>query len=245
MKRLLPVLLVAASSLASIGCATISYHERLGDRGREVWEFEKLDSHDKAYEGTAEERAVINNKSYYHLQFEGPLAGSGRYLDIFIPNDDKDQLVISESAAKVNGKKKAFLLVERYCCSEGYKDIFELYNVPSIAAPAQTIKRLFRADVEPKDFPVYFFKLTFSNVKKFNAHSVVWSLANDGSAKVDQGYHLEQPYSMIDVKWKQRNLFVNGLIKVGYVAPVLADIISSPIQLIGVIIYFAMGGAVK
>ncbi len=244
MNRIAPVILICASLPGLLRCATITYHEKLGDRGREVREFENIDSGEKAYQGTAEERSVINGRTYYHLQFEGPLAGNGRYLDIFVPHEYNGKLVITESDKKLAGEKKAFLLVERSCCSEGYKDVFERYNVTAIPGPVQDIKRIFHADVTAKDSPVVFIKLSFTNVKKFYAHHVIWELKGAG-AVASGGFHMEQPYSMIGVRWKQRNPAVIGLIKVGYIAPVIADIISSPVQLIGVIIYFAMGGAVK
>ncbi|HPC40233.1 MAG TPA: hypothetical protein PLD91_04870 [Spirochaetota bacterium] len=245
MNRMLSLMILLLACAGFTRCATITYHEKLGDSGSEIWEFEKIDSRDKAYQGTAEERTLIKNKPYYHLQFEGPLAGAGRYLDIYIPHEYNEKIIISESAARMAGTKKAFLLVERYCCSEGYRDIFEQYNVKEVAVPAQVIKKNFNVDVGRKDFPLFFIKLTFSNVKQFYAQHQIWTLKENGKAGVDQGFHMELPYSMMDVRWKERNMAVNGLIKVGYIAPVLADIISSPIQLIGVIIYFAMGGAVK
>lgn len=245
MKRMLPVMILFLLCMGFTRCATITYHEKLGDLGREIREFENIDSRDKSYQGTAEERAVIKNRIYYHLQFEGPLAGAGRYLDICIPYDYNDKIIIKETSTRMTGTKKAFLLVERYCCSEGYKDIFEQYNAKEVAAPAQVIKSIFNANVTVKDFPVFFIKLTFSNVKQFYAQHQIWRLKGDGKAGVDQGFHMELPYSLIRVRWKDRNPAVIGLIKIGYIAPVLADIISSPIQLIGVIIYFAMGGAVK
>ena len=245
MNRILPLLIIALALPGHIRCATITYHEKMGDRGREIWEFENIDSREKSYQGTAEERAIIKNKTYYHLQFEGPLAGAGRYLDIYIPYEYNEKIIIKETSTRITGTKKAFLLVERYCCSEGYKDIFEQYNAKEVTAPARVIKKNFNADVGPKDFPAFFVKLTFSNVKQFYAQHQIWRLREDGKAGVDQGFHMDLPYSLIDVRWKERNPAVIGLIKIGYVAPVLADIISSPIQLIGVIIYFAMGGAVK
>lgn len=244
--RIVRIAMLCALCAGFLRCATISYHERMSSYGRESREFEDVLSSDKVYQGVAVEEAVIKNKKYYHLQFEGPLAGAGRYLDIYLPVDyDKEKMIITETSTKLSGMKKAFLLVEHYCCSEGYKDIFENYNEKAVTDPAVVIKNNFQADVAEKDFPVFFLNLTFSNVKKFGAQYVIWSLKEGGGAAVTVGFHLDQPYSLIDVRWKKRNPFVLGLIKVGYIAPVIADIISSPIQLIGVIIYFAMGGAVK
>ncbi len=244
--RIVRVIMICTLCAGFLRCATITYHERLGDYGRESREFENIESSDNVYQGVAEEEIIIKNKKYHHLQFAGPLAGPGRYLDIYLPVDYyKEKIIISETSIKLTGQKKAFLLVERYCCSEGYKKIFENYNATAVADPRGNIKNNFHVDVGDKDFPVFFLKLTFTNVKKFSAQYVIWTLKDGGGAAVREGFHLEQPYSLIDVRWKERNPFVLGLIKAGYVAPVMADIISSPIQLIGVIVYFAMGGAVK
>ena len=80
---------------------------------------------------------------------------------------------------------------------------------------------------------------------RFSLIWISWNRNPDGSAFVEWNFRPELPYSLMELEWRERSRALFVLTRAGYVLPVLGDIATSPFQLIGVVIYFAAGGAVK
>ncbi|MCU0849330.1 MAG: hypothetical protein MUD12_15720 [Spirochaetes bacterium] len=231
------------------GCATISYHRYMGTSYEPTREFRDFAENNRLYTGTlVSENAAYRGKECYHIQFEGVLEGNGRYLEIYLPRDGQADAAILETDKKLDGKKISFLIIERSCCADNYRELFdpipmrETEKNPSLLF--NYVKNKFGRSVSAADLPVIFCKLSFSNVFQYSVIYTVWETGAAG-ASYRWNSSLEQPYSNIEVGWGKRSRAVYVLSRAGYVFTALFDVATSPIQLIGVAVYFAMGGAVK
>jgi len=246
-RTVIPVML--AVLVFQSGCATISYDRYMGTSYEPTKEFRDFDEKNKYYAGTlVSEKTSFRGKECYHLQFEGVLEGPGRYLNLYLPRDGRSDAAILETDRKLDGKKISFLIVERTCCADNYKELFdpipmrETEKNPSILY--DYVKNKFGRSVSAADLPVIFCQLSFTNVLKYSVIYTVWETGAAG-ASYRWNSSLDQPYSNIEVNWGKRSRVVYILSRTGYVFTALFDIATSPIQLIGVAVYFAMGGAVK
>ena len=201
------------------------------------------------YKGNlSSDAAVKDNKKYYELQFQGVLGGEGRFLNILLPYDNTGKPLIFESAAEITNGKPAYLFLVRSCCTDEYREIFDPVTSREIEKDAARMKKYlsekFPGSAGRDMSPVIFCELSFTNVKYFSLVYKIWK-PYGGEPFSEPGFLLEEPYSSIKVNWEQRSRIKYCLVKAGYILPVLADIATSPIQLVGVIIYFAAGGAAR
>lgn len=244
---LLPVLVCAVINLAA--CATATYHDRFRSAGNERNEFRDFDEKYRVYKGTlSADAAVKDNREYYELQFSGVLGGEGRFLNILLPYDNTGKPLIYESTVEIKNGKPAYLFLVRSCCTDEYREILDPITSREIEKDPDRMKKYiaekFPGSSGKEMSPVVFCELSFTNVNYFSLIYKVWK-PYGGQPYCGQGFLLEEPYSSIKVKWEQRSRIKYCLVKAGYILPVLADIATSPIQLVGVIIYFAAGGAAR
>ena len=238
----------SAALLAS--CATISYHDRMKYYGSPRSEFVDTTEARSMFEGVlVDDRLIRNGKPYYHLQFERVMDGAGRYLDLYLPHDTSDASLVFESNVKKPGKRASFLLLERTCCSNEYGEFSDPLKTRDLEKNPERLFDIVRdklkKNVTRADLPIVFVKLVFSNVFKYDIIYTVWKAEGGDATSFSWNACLQLSYDTIDVKWKNRSRALYGLSKVGYVGPVIVDIVTSPIQLIAAILYFGMGGAVK
>jgi len=243
---ILPVLLISSFSR----CATITYHEKFGRAGDEMAEFNDFNEKHKMFKGSViDENHSYKGKKFYQLQFSGPLAGTGRLLTILIPHDYKTDPEIYETSGSLPEGKKAYLLVVRNCCSEEYHGVFDPLQSRETEKNIVLMKKYlmlkFPESSSRDQWPVVFCELSLANVKTYNLIYKKWNpVASDKDISV-YGSALEVPYSKMGLKWEERSRVKNVMIKAGYIFPVIIDIVTSPVQLAGFIIYYAAGGAVK
>lgn len=252
MKQFLSAIASILFIVTTTGCATVTYHDRFGKSGNEMAEFDDFNGKYRIYQGyITDDNLVRGGKQYYHLQFKGVLAGEGRTLNILIPYvfEYGVEPVLYETGNMQTEGKKAYLVLVRYCCPEDYSGIFD--PIPSreteksSSAMKQYLALKFPGVLSEDKWPVIFCELSLTNVKKFNLIYKRWNPSSSGKDIAVYGSALEVPYSRMDIKWEKRSQVINIMTKAGYIFPVVFDIVTSPIQLIGLIIYFAAGGAVK
>lgn len=240
---------VTAVLVNAAGCATVTYHEKFKYVSSERNEFRDFDEKYKLYRGTFSPVEVTRgNMKYHELQFSGVLEGSGRLLNILVPVAGGTDPVIYESGKEIKDGKTAYLFLERTCCTDEYAEIIDPIQSRRIENDAELMKRIIREkfpESEGSTSPVIICRLVFSNVYYYDLIYQVWRPYPGGTPLYDSGYYLQQQYSTIDVKWKERSRVKTAAVKAGYVFPVILDVVTSPVQLIAVLIYFAAGGAVR
>lgn len=226
------------------GCLTISYHDRVSGYGSPRNEFSDSAGF-VVYRGRIIEHVTVKNRPGTLLQFDGVLKGEGRWFEIHIPNEPGLNFIYTESSKRRESSAQAFLLVEYTSVARGYDDLMSYSPAAETADPAGLIGRKMKVPLSGRDFPVALSKMSLNNVKKF--YSSVWryDLKGNGRATVRYYGDLERKYSVLEIRWHRRSKIMKALYTAGYILPVAGDIVTSPLQLIGAIVYFAMGGAAK
>ena len=249
MKKSMMMIVVASVLYCLTGCATVTYHDKFKTVSSERNEFSDFDEKYILYKGTLSPVEVTRNGlKYNELQFRDVLAGNGRFLNILIPVKSGTDPVIYEASAEIKTGKTAYLFFERSCCTDEYREVLDPVNSREVENDSELMKKIIRekfAESAGSDSPVFICRMVFSNVYNYDLIYQVWRPYPGGTPLFDSGYYLQQPYSTIDVKWRERSRVKTAAVKAGYVLPVALDIVTSPIQLVGVIIYFAAGGAVR
>lgn len=250
MKKYLSLIILTVSVMTAAGCAIITYHEKFGRAGDEMAEFNEFNEKYRICKGTvADDSFIRNGKQFYHLQFNGVLAGQGRILNILIPHDDGAEPEIFETWGTPAEGRKTYIMVVRLCCPDDHKEIFDPLTSREIEKSSVLMKQYlllkFPESLSEDQWPVIFCELSLTNVKTYNLVYKKWNPVPSGKDIAGYGAALEVPYSKMDLKWCRRSMAGNIIIKAGYILPVIIDIVTSPVQLIGFIIYFFAGGAVK
>ena len=232
------------------GCATITYHEKFSNAGNEMAEFNDFDEKYRLYKGTvADENLMRHGKRYYHLQFSGVLAGTERILNILIPHEYGTEPEIFETAGTISGGEKTYLLVVRICCPDEYNRIFDPIESRETEKNSILMKKYlaqkFPGSSSENRWPVIFCELSLTNIKTYNLIYKKWNPVSPDGIISSHGSSLNVSYSKMEIRWEKRSIVKNAIIKAGYIFPVIADIVTSPVQLICFIIYFLSGGAVK
>lgn len=249
MNKTLILLLMTALFFSINGCATVTYHEKFKYVSSERNEFSDFDANYKLYRGILSPvEATRGGIKYHELQFSGILAGGGRMLNILIPVKSGTDPVIFESHAEIKEGKTAYLFFERTCCTGEYGEVLDPVQSRKVENDAELMKRIIREkfpDSTGSTSPVFICRLVFSNVYYYDLIYQVWRPYPGGEPLFDSGYYLQKPYSTIGVRWRERSRIKTAAVTAGYVFPVILDVVTSPVQLVGVLIYFAAGGAVR
>lgn len=249
MRKLCVMLLFSAAAAFFTGCVTTSYHDSMKGFSSGVKEFSGFEGNFKLYRGFYSDKKVSSGgREYYEVQFGGVLDGAGRYLNVLVPVQYGYDPVVYESSSALSGDRPAFLAVERYCCMDDYKEIYNPSYSIGMEKDADKMKSVLK-----KYFPelgnaeggVMFISLSFSNVNYFSLISALWKPDEDVNERIENSFLLNAEYSRLEVRWVNRSRVMSVLSKGGYVFTAAADIITSPIQLAGVLIYMAAGGGVR
>ena len=249
LKVIFPAAAAAMLMLNAAGCATISYHDHFKYANSERNEFAGFNGKYKLYRGILLPEVVERNGIEYHeLQFRDVLAGSGRYLNILVPVREGSDPVIYETPSEIKAGKTAYLFVERMCCTDDYKEILDPLHSRDVEKDPELMKRIIREqfpESEGSASPVIFCSLVFSNVFHYDLMYQVWRPYPGGTPLYESGFYLQKPYSTIDVNWDERSIAGAVAVKAGYIFPVALDIVTSPVQLVAVLVYVAAGGAAR
>jgi hypothetical protein len=215
----------------------------------EVKEFREIDGSFKLYRGLYSDKTVSRNgREYYEAQFDGVLEGAGRYLNVLVPVNYGYDPVVFESSASLSGERPAFLALERYCCIDDYKEIYDPSYSMGMEKDAEKMKGVLKKyfpGLENSGGGVMFISLSLYNVNYFSLITSHWRPGEDVKKRVENSFLLNAEYSRLEVRWGSRSRVMSILSKGGYIFTAAADIITSPVQLLGVIIYVSAGGAVR
>lgn len=249
MRKLCIMILFPIAVACFTGCVTISYHDSMKGVSSGVKEFTEFDGTFKLYRGLYSDKTVSRNgREYYETQFDGVLEGTGRYLNVLVPVKYGYDPVVFESSASISGDRPAFLAVERYCCMDDYKEIYDPSYSLGMGKDAEKMKGVLKKyfpGLENSGGGVMFISLSFTNVNYFSLITSLWRPGEEVDKRIENTFLLNAEYSKLDVRWVNRSRVMSALSKGGYVFTAAADIITSPIQLIGVLIYMAAGGGVR
>ncbi len=158
-----------------------------------------------------------------------------------------------ESDRKVGGGHPAYLILldPTGVDTELFNAFFNL-NTGGTADPGGLMKKHFHYVIENSVYPLALVKLEiqgqdrYREHDKFNAHAVIWDRTHDGKTAITSCSSVADEFysDHMDIRWKERNKPLFVLRQAGYVGTVIADIITSPVQL-AYIILKAMGGGVR
>ncbi|MCU0848025.1 MAG: hypothetical protein MUD12_09085 [Spirochaetes bacterium] len=231
------LLLIAVACFFQAGCATMNYQRYFSDTGDVRTEFASFDDKYRIYNGVIAENIKYGNGLFYQLQFEGPLEGEDRFLNVYVPYNTADEAVVAESDVRIEGKTRSFMFLERTCCNSEYHNIINPPSDKAIPNPSGIINSYMGSSVRDADFPVIFCRLGFSTVSGYSMQYVIWRFRGRecfAGGETKDG----RPYSRIRVRWSERSVVKYAVTRAGFILPVIFDVATSPIQLLGAGIYY-------
>jgi len=258
--------------VVSTGCITSSYHRSNEEYGHVHREFTAgLAQGHQVIIGTREGYREIEGEKYHYMRFGGILKGEGRYLDVVLPVKERatpaeslgkdglfhetggtimrpGYLTIRESSSSVKPGNPAYCVFQR-CGTSDMDAFYALFNQRKgmISDPVEIMKKHFMVDISGPVYPLVVVRLDFSNTGKYTARALVREKAPDGKTVVAcegvdiDGY--EGP--RLGVKWKVRNRPVYVLRQFGYIGTIIADVATSPVQLVMLVLTGLAGPGVR
>ncbi|MBP7586118.1 MAG: hypothetical protein KBA61_18900 [Spirochaetes bacterium] len=241
------------------GCITTAY-KRSNDEYRHVYrEFNRdFRSGTKVFPGVYGGVRDIDGGKYHLLQFDGLLMGAGRHLDVMLPLEGRktrteepgpdgrfhetDRIIIRpgtitfrESSAAITGTLPAYLIFQRSSSSD-MDAFYALFNQKAgqESDPVSIMKQHFKYDIADPKYPLALVKLDFTLNYSYSARSLVWEKNASGKTAVAcEGVDIDKyDGPRFSVEWKERSKMVYGLKQAGYAGTVIADVVTSPVQLV-------------
>jgi len=265
-----PFVILIAFALS--GCITASYHTATVEFGHAYREFDR--DHRAAtrmYTGTMAGRCDINGEGFHRFQFAGILKGAGRYLDVLVPERERmtpayetgpdgilresKRLIkrsglirIRESATPAPPGPPAYLAFTTMSTMT-MKTFTALMNqeVGKPSDPISFLNEHFSFAVVRAEYPLAIIHLDFSLNYSYSARAVIWGAPADGSSLVICTGIAVGPYTdpHFDIAWKERSRIVYAARMAGYVGTVIADVVTSPVQLVMTILTALTGPGVR
>jgi hypothetical protein len=205
-------------------------------------EFQDSRDHGGLVRGLYVGESKIDGKPHHHLQFDGALAGDGRFLDIHFAHEQFDDATISEADRRLEGEDHAFLLVRQTCCldQDAWYELFEL-DVGDTTSPVDLFQRRFDYVIEDPPADVFFAHFDFSNIFDFSTRWIQWKRGDGGTWEVvGRGASIQQSYDL-DVEWVQRDRSEIRRKKAGYAWTGPVDVLIWPFQVL-LLLAYGMGG---
>lgn len=250
MKRLV---LVATLLTLHTSCMLTRAYQKSNEEYRNSRREFDTESHGnfKIFRGTRETSKGTDGTTTIHLQFEGPLKGSGRYLDVVLSSADRPAqtgMMIFESNRKMAGGTAAYLVVQitQPFYTESNQDyIYSVLEqkVGRPSHPRMIVKRHFDFDITDPEAPLGLVILNLSNIYQYSANALVWDAGPDGtpvvSALAIDLDSMDGP--RLGIEWKQRSRPIYIVRQGGTIGPVVADVVTAPIQLV-ILMLMGIGG---
>jgi hypothetical protein len=253
------------------GCITSSYHKSNNEYSHLKREFDtSFKSSYMIFKGVYAGKRKHHGKMHHYLQFEGLLKGKGRCLDVLISLEGKlkpavevgpdgrfrktgrvlkrpGDVIILESEKRLTGKYPAYIIFQIYT-SLDQKINRSFYNqkVGQVSDPAVLLKD-FNYKIRKPQYPFALVHLDFSNIDKYTADALVWERDSAGKQVVSSVSVNIDKYdgALIAVEWRVRDKLLYGVRQAGYVGTVVADVITSPVQLVMLILEALAGPGVR
>lgn len=254
------------------GCITAAYNKSNVEFSHVYREFNMASVQgERVFKGLYEGVRDVEGEKYHYLQFDGLLKGEGRYLDVMLPLKGRqtraekigpdgrfhetDTLVTSpgnvifrESSSAVNGARPAYLVFQA-SSSTNMDSFYALFNLKAgrESDPVAIMKQHFRYDIGEAKYPLALVKLDFTLNYSYSARSLVWDRGPGGKTRVTcEGIDLDKyDGPRLDVEWKERSRVVYGLRLAGYAGTVIADVVTSPVQLVMMLLKGLAGPPVR
>ena len=253
------------------GCITSSYHKSNEEYRSARREFNPVpETSYRVVKGICTGKREMDGETYYHLQFQALLKGDGRYLDVMIPVKPR---MVNTSEVGPDGNLRdtgrlmkspgAVLFRESVTAAAGGTPVYLVFRVSmdnrrdfqDLFMDQQTGKAgdpgaLFQRNnylLKEAQYPLVLAVLDFSNIFTYSANAIVWEKGADGKPFVactglDYG-----PYDAagLGIAWKERSRMIYLLRHGGYAGTVIADVVTSPVQLVMYILTALSGPGVR
>lgn len=260
------------TALIFSGCITASYHRSNVAYRNAHREFNTASSSSvTVYRGRWGGIREIKGEKYHYLQFEGILKGNGRYLDVTLPVKGRltraeklgpdglfhetdtwitrpGDVIFRESSKAVVGAHPAYLIFQMYS-APNMDAFYALHNQKAgqESDPAAIMQNHFHYGIKDPKFPLALVKLDFTLNYNYSARSLVWDRDKDGKTRVIcEGIDVDSyDGPRLAVEWKERSRLVYGLRQAGYAGTVIADVVTSPVQLVMLLLTGLAGPGVR
>jgi hypothetical protein len=244
MKHIPIIVLFILPLMLPISCITSEYHKSNKHYTHVHREFQHFKGKYRIYEGEYNGQLERDNKKYYHVHFSGVLKGDNRYLNLYLPSDILGKSIIFDSQMQGSGRKCAYLLFQRACCINDHLYKILLYlKEGEVSDPVKIMKKHLNYELKTRDYPIVLCTLDFSNIFNYSIIFIVWEKSSAGIPFVSKKVIIPgKKYDFnMRITWQERSRTMYAIRMVGYVGTVAADIITSPIQLIAIIVYAVIG----
>ncbi len=260
------------ATIFATGCITTAY-KRSNDEYRHVFrEFNReCASTATVYRGAYAGIRDIDGGKYHYLQFDGLLKGQGRYLDVMLPLEGREtraqalgpdglfhetdriiirpgQVTFRETSTAIAGTHPAYLMLQS-CASSNMDAFYALFNQKAgkESDPVSIMKQHFKYDIADPKYPLALVKLDFTLNYSYSARSLVWEKNASGKTAVAcEGVDIDKyDGPRFSVEWKERSKMVYGLKQAGYAGTVIADVVTSPVQLVMLVLGGLAGPGVR
>lgn len=246
------------------GCITTSYKKSNVEYAHAFREFNMdVQASGSVRPGRYAGLREINGFKYHHLQFDGILSRAGRYLDVLLPISGgvlgqrmnaapgslvaAGQIVFQESSVRVDGTSAAYLVFQTTAPSnmDAFYALFNL-QVGQESDPGAIMKKNFAYSLPDSTMPVFLVKLDFVINYSYSADAILWERTTGRSAVTARWIDIDgYDGPRMAIAWRERSKFVYGARQAGYVGTVIADVVTSPFQLLGLLFMALVGPVVR
>ncbi len=271
-KKISMLILVLISFIAFSGCITSNYHKSNQRYKNARREFRIPKGKSVAiFKGLWAGEETIDGKVFYRLLFNGVLKGKNRYLHIMVQKAPQMRstyrvgqsghleatgkrvempglVIVRESEFHRSGPISAYLVL-RFSAIQNMKAFYAIFNQKrgEKSSPVAIMKTYYNYTIPKEKYPLALVYLDFSNIFKYSINAVIWKMNDGGKPVVScNGTEIDKydgPHMIID--WKVRKKLFYALRQAGYIGTVIGDIVTSPVQLIMLILEMQVGPVVR
>jgi hypothetical protein len=207
----------------------------------------------KVYRGVWGGTREIHGETCRLFQFPGVLKGEGRLLEVLVPLKETaspeggrrelksarvrdGELYFGESPAGIDGGHPAYLLVQVLDRFDNNSSSGALagQKIGTRSDPVALLKEQFGQEISDPRYPLVLVSLDAKGTDEYRARCLVWDRIDDGVAVVTYAGTDRDRYNgpRMGIGWRERSRPVYALRRAGYAGTILADIATSPAQLV-------------
>jgi len=234
------------------GCITTAYHKSNEEYAHVFREFDMSETGESVHKGRDGGVQEIGGVTYHRLQFDNRLRGPERYLEILLPANPNAgarsgaaPVFLRESSELITSSIPCYLVLQ----TTAGRDLESFYAFFRLATgqesdPAETMKKQFQYSIDQSS-RVSLVRLDFAMNYVYSTNAAHWQSMQ--SKRVSAVWIDSDAYNSprLAIEWRERSKFLYGLRQFGYAGTVLADVVTSPVQLAGAILLLAAGPGAK